>query len=261
MLLLLMISLNVKAQVNYGARFIGIGNTGTALQDVYSLVRNPAGIANLKSPTASLSFEKPFLGVDIKSQSALFAFPFKLGVLGYAINNYGISNVYSDLKTGLSFARTFGPKLSLAITVNYHQLKISSYGLSKTFSIEFGAQYIVKENWIIGAHVDNPGRFGYQNQNYYVIPTLFHLGNSYQFSDQVLISIDGKYLFNESWDGSLGIEYSMIHWMKIRGGISVNHFQQHVGFGVAYQNFLFDAATTIHPRLGISPQISLSYVF
>lgn len=260
-LLLLLITVNAKAQKNQGARFTGMGNVGTALQDVYSLVSNPAGIATLKSPTASLSFEKPFLGLDIKSQSALFAFPFKLGVLGYAIHSYGIPNAYSNLKTGLSLARMFGPQLSLAITINYHQLKIPSYGSNKTFSIEFGAQYMLNENWTIGAHIDNPGRFGFKNENYYVIPSLLHFGNSYQFSEHVLISMEGKYLFHESFDGSLGIEYSMIEWMKLRGGISVNHFQQHVGFGFAYQDFLFDAATTIHPRLGVSPQISLSYVF
>lgn len=253
--------MNAKAQENRGGRFTGMGNAGTALQDVYSLVSNPAGITTLKSPTASLSFERPFLGLDVKSQSALLAFPFRLGVLGYAINSYGIPGAYSNLKTGLSLARMFGPQLSLAITMNYHQLKIPSYGSNKTFSLEIGAQYIVNENWIIGAHIDNPGSFGFKNENYYIIPTLLHLGNSYQFSEQVLISIEGKYLFNENFDGSLGIEFSMVDWMKLRGGISVNHFQQFVGFGFAYQGFLFDTATTIHPRLGISPQISLSYVF
>jgi hypothetical protein len=261
MLLLLMFSLNAKAQVNYGARFAGMGNTGTALQGASSLISNQAGIANLKSPILSFSFEKPFLGVDIKSQSALFAFPFKLGVLGYTISNYGIPNAYSSLKSGLSFARMFGPQLSMAITVNYHQLKIPNYGSNNTFYIEFGVQYILKENWILGAHIDNPGRFGYENNGHYDIPTVFRLGNSYQFSDQVLISIDGKYLLNENLDGSLGIEYSIIQWLKLRGGVSLNHFQQHVGFGFSYQDFLFDAAAIIHPRLGVSPQITLSYVF
>lgn len=261
MLLLLFCFFNVKGQVNSGARFTGIGNTGTALQGVYSLARNQAGIANSKSPILSLGFEGPFLGVDIRSQYALVIFPTQLGVLGYTISNYGISNAYSNLKSGLSLARMFGPQLAMAITANYHHLQIPKYGSNTAFSIEFGVQYIFKEKWIIGAHIDNPGQFSYENQDYYIIPTLLSLGNSYRFSDQVLISIDGRYFLGENFDGSLGIEYSIVEWLKLRGGISVNHFQQYAGFGFGYRDFLFDTAVILHPRLGISPQIGFSYAF
>jgi hypothetical protein len=261
MLVLLFCFSTAKGQVNPGARFTGMGNTGTALQDVSSLSTNPAGIANLKSPIIGLGFEEVFLGVDIQSQHALAVFPTRLGVLGYAVHNYGISNVYSSLKSGLSMAKMFGPQLAMAITINYHRLQIPSYGSDNTFSVEFGVQYIIKEKWIIGAHIDNPGRFGFQSQDYYTIPTVLRLGNSYQFSDQVLISIDSKYYLNKNFDGSLGLEYSLIEWLKLRGGISVNHFQRYIGFGFGRQSFLFDAAAVLHPRLGVSPQIGLSYAF
>lgn len=260
-LILILLSFKAKGQIKYSPRFTGIGNTGTALQDAYSLTNNQAGIANLRSPVLSFSFEKPFLGMDIGSQSALFVFPTRLGVLGYAIRNYGIPKAYNNLKSGLSLARMFGPQLAMAITINHHHLRILKYGSDNMLSIEFGVQYILKEKWIIGAHIDNLGRFSYENKDYYTIPTLLRLGNSYQLSDQVLISIDGKYLLDESFDGNIGIEYSIVQWLKLRGGVSVNHFQQYVGFGFGYQSFLFDAAATIHPRLGVSPQIGLSYVF
>lgn len=260
-LLLLFCFSTAKGQVNPGARFTGMGNAGTALQDVYSLSTNPAGTANLKSPIIGLGFEEVFLGVDIQSQHALAVFPTRVGVFGYAVHNYGISNVYSSLKSGLSMAKMFGPQLAMAITINYHRLQIPSYGSDNTFSVEFGVQYIVKEKWILGAHVDNPGRFGYERQDYYIIPTVLRLGSSYQFSDQVLISIDSKYYSNENLDGSIGLEYSMVEWVKLRGGISVNHFQQYIGFGFGHRNFLFDAAAVLHPLLGVSPQIGLSYAF
>jgi hypothetical protein len=261
MLLLLFCFSNAKGQVNLGARFTGMGNTGTALQDVYSLTSNQAGISNLKSPILGLGFKEHFLGVDIKSQYALAAFPTRIGVLGYTIHDYGVPDAYYNIKSGLSFAKMFGPQLAMAITINYHRLKIVAYGYDSTFSVEFGVQYIIREKWIIGAHMDNPGRFEYINQDYYTIPSVFRFGNSYQLSDQVLISIDGKYLLDSNLDGSLGIEYSMVEWLKLRGGMSVNHFQQYIGFGFGFQHFLFDAAATLHPRLGVSPQISVSYAF
>ena len=155
----------------------------------------------------------------------------------------------------------FGPQLGMAITANYHHLQIPNYGSNNTFSVEFGIQYSITEQWILGAHINNPGQFNYENQDYYKLLTVLSLGNSYKFNNQIIISIDGKYFFKEYFDGRLGVEYSMIDWLKLRGGISINHFQQYVGLGFGYQYFLFDIAATLHPRLGVSPQIGLSYVF
>lgn len=260
-LLLLLLSINAKGQVNSGARFTGMGNTGTALQDVSSLVSNQAGVANLESPILGFSFQKPFLGTDISSQSVLFVLPVRVGVLGYTISNYGIPKVYSNLKSGLSFSRSFGPQLAMAMTVNYHQLQILNYGSSRAFSIDFGVQYVFIEGWVVGAHIENPGRFSYKNESHYQIPSIVRLGNSFQMNDQILISIDGVYRLDENLDANVGIEYSLIEYLKLRGGISLNHFQQYTGFGIDYQNFLFDVAAVLHPRLGVSPQIALSYVF
>lgn len=260
-LLLLLLSINAKGQVNSGARFTGMGNTGTALRDVYSLMSNQAGVANFETPILSFSFQTPFLGTDISSQSVLFVLPVRVGVLGYTISNYGIPKVYSNLKSGLSFSRSFGPQLAMAMTVNYHQLQIPNYGSSRAFSIEFGAQCVFIERWIIGAHIENPGHFNYKTESYYQIPSILRLGNSFKMNEQILLSIDGIYRLSENFDANVGIEYSLVEYLKLRGGISFNHFQQYAGFGIDYQNFLFDVAAILHPRLGISPQIALSYVF
>lgn len=260
-LLLLLLSINAKGQVNSGARFTGMGSTGTALRDVSSLASNQAGIANLESPILSFSFQKAFLGTDINSQSVLFVLPVRFGVLGYTISNYGIPKVYSNLKSGLSLARSFGPQLTMAMTVNYHQLQIPNYGSNRAFSVEFGVQYLFMERWIMGAHIENPGHFNYKAESYYKIPSIVRFGNSYQMNDQVLLSIDGVYLLSENLDANVGIEYSLVQYLKLRGGISINHFQQYTGFGIDYHNFLFDVAAILHPRLGVSPQIALSYVF
>jgi hypothetical protein len=80
-------------------------------------------------------------------------------------------------------------------------------------------------------------------------------------NEQILLSIDGIYRLSENFDANVGIEYSLVEYLKLRGGISFNHFQQYAGFGIDYQNFLFDVAAILHPRLGVSPQIALSYVF
>lgn len=257
----LLFALDTQAQLSTGPRFTAMGKTGTALQDPYSLYSNPAGIANLKNPFTAISIEDHFFGNDIHSQSVMLVYPTRLGVLGYRIQNYGIQSAYGELTSGISFARIFGDQFSLALRLNYHQLKIPNYGSSVTFSVDFGAQYYLSDIWILGIQFENPGNFKPNGDHYTQIPKQFHLGTSYRFSEQVLVAVDGRYSGKGKADASLGLEYAIVEWLKLRGGLSLNQFQHYAGFGFGYNRFLFDTAVTVHPSLGISPQIAIGYSF
>ena len=260
-LFFILLAVEVNAQVNTGARFTGMGNTGSTLNDAYSLLSNPAGIARLQNPTLALSFENHFIGTDVRTESALAVVPTKILVAGAYVHNYGIPQVYSDLTTGVSLARLFGSALAMGLTVNYHQLKVTNYGENKSISIDFGAQYYFTERWTMGAHFKNPKNTANGNDLYKNTNTQVVLGNSYRFSTEILMSMDMKYILEQGLDGSLGMEYAIVEWLKLRGGISLHHFQKYAGFGVGYKDFIFDMATVFHPRLGISPQIGLKYEF
>lgn len=263
LLLIICITLNANAQVNRGApRVTALGNTGASLQGVYALAANQAGIAKLKKAALAAMYVEHFIGSEIRSHAGMALVPGRLGVMGMYVGKYGLQDAYSELKAGLSYARMFGPRLAMALTMNYHQLKIPKYGLNNTFSAEVGIQYFFNERWTIGGHFANPGNFSFNNEAYAEIPVRVQLGTNYRFSDQVLICVDGKYSFHDKGvDGSMGLEYKLIEWFVLRGGISVNHFKQYTGFGFSYHQLSFDAAATIHPRLGISPQVALCYAF
>ena len=72
---------------------------------------------------------------------------------------------------------------------------------------------------------------------------------------------DVRKLLNYPVDFSTGIEYNLMRWVSLRGGVSINPFKQYTGIGITYNKIQLDIAVTSHPTLGFSPQIALTYEF
>ncbi|MBC7915633.1 MAG: hypothetical protein H7Y07_16105, partial [Pyrinomonadaceae bacterium] len=234
--------------------------TGVSLQDTWSLQQNQAGIANIKHVTFAIAYEKPFADQELSTQSALLVYPVKSAVLGISFQKYGFS-AYSLQQAALTYARIFGPNLSASLNINYHQLKISNYGSAQTYSVEAGIQYQFSEKIRFGAHIANPGKSSFGKDIHAVIPVQIQFGSAYKPSSKVIIAGTFEQILNSGLDVKLGMEYLLLDWFALRGGVSANPFKQYGGFGINYQKFKFDAAASSHPVLGYSPQIALSYEF
>lgn len=258
-LFLLLIS-EAFAQDVTGARYLAMGNTGTALQDVNSLTVNQAGLTGLRRITAALFYQSHYFNTDIHSQALLMAVPTRLGVFGGKADRYALSGVYTEIKTGLTYARKFGDQFSAAMAVNYHQLRIRNYGGSEAFTVEAGIQYQVLPQLMLGFHYANPGNMGYDNDTFAVLPSVMRAGAAYAF-ELVWVSMDVISQVDGGLDWRMGLEYKLINWLALRGGISVSPMQQYAGFGVDLENLVFDFSAMFHPQLGMSPQIGLSYGF
>ncbi len=260
-LILFLISyLCVDAQTNYGPRITAMGNAGVALQDVWGVQKNQAGIASLKNAVLSVGYENRFSIKELGTQSAIFVLPIKNYTIGASFQSYGV-NAYKETKTGLSLARAFGPKLLTAININYHQLKIENYGNTQSFSVEVGLQYEALPRLWLGTHIANPNQSKYRDQTEQIIPAHIQFGASYIFSDQLIISSELEKTLDAQADFKAGLEYKVVKFIAIRGGISVNPFKQFAGFGIKYQKLNLDFTVASHPVLGYSPQISVGYEF
>jgi hypothetical protein len=257
--LISVLSLSSFAQENFGPRITALGNAGVALQDVWAAKKNQAGIAGLTSPVVAAGYENRYGVKELSTQSAVFAIPIKNYAIGASFQSYGVDN-YNEIKSGLSLAKSFGPKLFLAVGVNYHQLKISNYGSNSTVSVEVGLQYKAFPKLWLATHISNPNQSKY-NEAVQIIPAHIQFGASYIFSDQLLITSEIEKVLDNQADFKTGIEYKVVKFVALRGGISVNPFKQYAGFGVNYQKVMVDFAVASHPVLGYSPQISVGYEF
>lgn len=249
------------AQNTAGGRYLAMGNTGTALQGINSLTANQAGLAGLERAIVELRYQNHFFDADIHSQAVLLAVPTRLGVFGVAAHRYALAGAFAETKAGLAYTRLFGPRMAVAMAFHYHQLRIPNYGGSQAFSVDVGMQYRVSPALAVGLHYANPGKLGYGVDAFSVVPSEIRAGVAYQFADVVTVAADLAYLLDERLDPRLGLEYKLVPWLCFRGGLSVNPMQQYAGFGVQWEQFAFDFSTAFHPRLGMSPQIAIAYVF
>jgi len=253
-------NLCVEAQTNYGPTISAMGNAGVALQNVWSLQKNQAGVAALKNPEIAVAYENKYGISNFDTKSLVFAIPLKNYVLGTSFQTYGVES-YKESKTSLSLARAISPKLLMAFGLNYHQLQIENYGSAKSVSVEFGLQYEVIPKLWLASHIANPNQSNYDADNEQIIPTHIQFGASYRFSYQLFISSEIEKVIDHEADFKTGISYHLVKLITLRGGISVNPFKQYAGFGLDYEKLNVNFSVSSHPILGYSPQISIGYEF
>jgi hypothetical protein len=176
-------------------------------------------------------------------------------------NRYGISE-YNEIKAGLALARKFGENLSIGLKANLHQIKITNYGSTSTFSVDVGANYLMNKQISIGLYVNNPSVQKYKTGNINApIPTAIHLGGTYTPSGKVILAATVTKALDRKVDVAIGLDYRFYEMLSLRGGLNAKPFKQFFGAGLNYQKMILDIAVENHSQLGYTPQIGLSYAF
>lgn len=260
LLLLFLIGKCSLAQNNFGPRLTAMGNNGAAVNDVWNLEANSAGITTLTKPTLAANYTR-IIDNDISKQGIVFVLPVKRNYIGFSFNRYGIPE-YNEIKAGLAIAKKFGDDLSISIKGNYHQISIINYGSTAGFSLDVGAMYKLNNQLTVGLYINNPSVQNYSSKIIKTsIPTVFYLGSSYQFSDKLLIANTLSKNLKGKVDMSLGLDYKIIEMISLRAGLSIKPFKHYAGFGFNYKNLMVDFAVENDPNLNYTPQIALAYAF
>lgn len=248
-------------QENFGPRLTAMGNSGAAVADVWSINGNAASITSLGSPIVSINYIRHFLADEISTQGLAAVIPIDNNFISVGFSRYGLS-IYNQNKISFAYAKKFGHQFSMAITVNYHQLKITNYGATNGFSVDVGFYYKPQEKLSFGAYVANPSKQHFVNAEVSApIPTSLNFGASYLFSDKVLIATTVTKIVKQPFDARLGLEYKIADPVSLRAGVTAKPFKQYAGFGINYKRLLIDFATAFDGNLGYSPQIALGYAF
>jgi hypothetical protein len=244
-----------------GARSAGLGNASVSLCDLWSTHHNQAGLGFVRDISAGVSYENRFLVKEISVRGGAVALPIKAGTFGLCITNFGYSQ-YSENKYSLSFAKTFGEKLSAAIAMDYLSTKIAEgYGNRGALAAEAGIIAKPIKGLTIGAHVFNPTRARISSYDDERLPTIIRLGADYMFSDKVRFAVEAQKDIKYKAEFKAGLEYLPVKELYLRVGVSTNPTLSSFGFGLNLKNFKIDFAASYHQVLGISPQLGLTYTF
>ena len=242
-----------------GARSLALGNSSLTLSDPYSILNNQAAMAFQKIISFSLYAEQRYLEKELGYYAGGFTLPTKSGVFGLAINYNGF-DLYNEKKIGVAYARMFSQKVSGSIQLDYLSTSISEYGTSSAFTAELGLLLKISEQLSAGAHIFNPYpiKSGFGDEK---IPTVFKLGLSYEAGKKILLITEAEKDIDNPARFKAGIEYKIVDALHLRGGIATHPSQYSFGVGINVKDLRIDLAASYHEILGVTPALSLNYIF
>jgi hypothetical protein len=247
----------LSAQFYAGARQAAMANASAAMSGLDAVAGNPAGVTALQGAIASLSVEKEWLSGPIQS-NGLFVVPTELAHAGLFGSLYQ-SPEYRELRLATALARQFSDRFSAGLRVSYQQHSFVQTAASVArLSADLGLQYKLRPHWTLGLELVNPLAQGASRESF---RQAVKLGTQYAFSAQTLIALQAAYAPEGGADLAVGLEYGVLPWLQLRGGLSVNPFMHYCGVGLTIRAFRVDGAMRVHPQLGMSPRMRLAYAF
>ena len=263
--LLLLPFVSAQGQVqNIGARTNGMGDIVAAITDFWSVDNNPAALPFYGKMSVGLYYDNRFLLKETSTTALGFIYPLKnkSDVFGTVLKHYGGAN-YGKLKYGINYAKSFANVFSFGVQFDYllDYFGDATYGKRSGFTFEVGMFGKVTKNFSIGFHAYNPARLKmitYNDVTEY-IPTILRLGASYQFRKKCIIGLDVSKNLDTKMQCHAGVEYIISDYLMVRGGFRFPDFSFHAGIGTYFKGIALDFASSYHPNLGYSPQLSFVY--
>ncbi len=283
-------------KVNYSARAAAMGNAYTGLSnDASAVFFNPAGLVQLKSPQASVTYMSYFEGVHCGS--AVYAFP-KGEKTTFAFFTKGLTATedrtladehgqfagtdgtfgMSDFVFGTSVASYLIDILDIGFSLKYIQESLDDRTAS---AVAFDAAIMhqtTNENLKLGITLQNFGwQFSYFTENEYKenLPTTINAGFSYHPSEKFYANLDFYKPLDFDFSGRLGLEYSIHEMLDLRAGYKTNAgdwktggdnetfsgLSFGAGFNIIKYNLKIDYAIVSFGDLGYVNQVTVNYLF
>ena len=251
--------------INYapivGARSAGMSHCSVGLKDYWSVFNNPAMMTFYDRMSVGIFYDNRFLLKETSTSCLGYMLPVeKAGVFGVHVLHFGHVN-YGELNAGISYAKCFANVFAFGLRFDYllNYFGDAAYGKCSGFTFEIGMYAQVTKSVGIGFHVFNPAHLTMStyNDTKEYIPTILRLGCSYEISKKCLLLVDIEKDMDMKTLCRLGVEYTIINNVYLRGGLSFPDFEFALGVGWKSKLFSIDVASTYHTVLGYSPQLSM----
>ena len=248
-------------QGNIGARAGALGGAGTASLDFWSIANNQASLGFHKDWQSGFFYENRFLTKALSVNAISLVMPTKKGAFAANVSYMGYS-MYNEKKLGLAYGMPLTQNLALGVQLDYlHTYIGNNYGNKGNFTFELGMLAKISEKLNLGVHLFNPIRVKLSEYNEEKIPAFMKLGLQWELDNhfialaEVQSDIDRKIIIIG------GLEYQIREVMYARIGFNNNPNNFSFGMGLILRSVRLDFSACMHQVLGISPQISLIYIF
>ncbi len=247
-----------------GAKATSMSYCSVSLMDNFSLFNNPSATSWDAKYHASVFFENKFLLKELSTKGIGLSIPITTNdAIGVVFSQFGYS-AYNESKIGIYYAKSFANRVSASLQFDYLNTAIDiESGKKNNFAIECALQGKINKNLNLGVHIFNPTRSkltDYNDIDEY-IPVVIKFGLSYKFSDNFLLTAETEKSITSQTILRFGGDYRINKMFFVRGGISTGIINYSFGFGIQWNDFIFDFGTSAHQTLGYTPAFSLNYNF
>jgi hypothetical protein len=246
------------AQLIQGARMAALSGSAITQSDAFAGFHNLSVSSELKGLNCSFYGQIPYGISAINDAGVAFLKRFGTGVMGVVCQSYG-NTEFNRKRMNLGYALALSPKLSASGSLGYSSTRImNGYGVASTFWMNVGATYNVRKDWKWAAVADLPLK---SLKNAEDLPATLRLGTTYSFGEQVNLSgqLSSSTSQTSSLSYSFGLEYFPVDLLAFRLGMNTHWQTWSMGVGTHLKNYSLDVSATVHPQLGITPQISFTY--
>ena len=248
----------IHAQYIQGARMAALSGSAITQSDPFAGFHNLSASSELKGLNCSFYGQIPYGISAINDVGVAFLKRFGTGVMGVVCQSYG-NTEFNRKRMNLGYALALSPKLSASGILGYSSTRImNGYGVASNFWMNVGATYNVRKDWKWAAVADLPLKSIKNAEN---LPATLRLGTTYSFGEQVNLSgqLSSSTSQTSSLSYSFGLEYFPIDLLAFRLGMNTHWQTWSMGVGTHLKNYSLDVSATVHPQLGITPQISFTY--
>jgi len=244
-----------------GSRAASMGYTAVATSDFWSVVNNQAGMAFFENQALGLFTENRFMLKELNKSTIAYTNPFFTGSLGINLTYFGY-NMYNEKKAGIAYAKKLSERFALGIQLDYFHTSLGDiYGSKSAVTFEIGFLSKLNNQLSIGGHVFNPVQANFNDHNNEKIPSTLTFGFSYLISENIITTFETEKSIELPINLKIGTEFKINEFSFARLGINTNPTLLTFGYGISYNNFIFDFSSNYHQLLGFSPQLSVIYLF
>lgn len=226
---------------------------------------NPAALSLSEKRMLTCAYENRFLVKELSTLTASYQQPTRMVDFAVLVNYFG-TDVYHEIRCGLSVSKLLKTGLALGVRVYYYGMQytvneVDDRGVSVVTG-DVGLQYEPVDNFRIGFLIQNPFRVSYQQgEAEYDLPVCMEVGVDYRFSEEAsaLLSVEKDTRYPICFKA--GLRYDIEQFLQLRIGLLSSPFMPTAGVGFCFDVFKVDVAFSYHSSLGISPAIGICLNF
>lgn len=252
------ISFAQQTEVPQGAYSWMAGGACATARSVFAIANNPAAMPNDVGWQFTAGHAQPFLESKLQQSFVLAQAPFKKVQIGggFCYNGFAL---YNQQRWILSVAKLLTPKWRLGVQANYAVLAIEGYGAAHALVPAIGTWYAPVKELQIGFVLVNPLLSTYTGQSNEPIATHARLGIVYELSDKVQVLAETQPMLGRKTGYCGGMYYKVHPQVQLALGARSYPLSYTFGARIVYRNLRIDMASVVHPVLGVTPHLALTF--